>query len=139
MSALATYNSGSPAFTRVPVSATMRAMGPLTWVMACVVWSLSQSTVPVVRTSDDHVACRTGAILRWGNWSAGTVKYVPCGALPPPVGDGVTAGAAAAALAAAEVCAAAGGEPLWHADPVSATMTAKIALLIAIPAFRPRG
>ena len=73
-SALATYSSGSPAFTRVPVSATMRVIGPLTWVMACVVWSLSQSTVPVVRTIVDQVVLRTGAIFRCGSWSAGTVK-----------------------------------------------------------------
>ena len=37
MSALATYSSGSPAFTRVPVSTTMREIGPLTCVIAWVV------------------------------------------------------------------------------------------------------
>ena len=67
MSPLATYSSGSPAFTRVPVSATMRTIGPLTWVIAWVVWSLSQSTVPVVRTVVDQVACRTETILRCGS------------------------------------------------------------------------
>ncbi len=63
MSALATYSSGSPAFTCVPVSTTMREIGPLTWVIACVVCSLSQSTVPVVRTIVDQVVCRHGPDL----------------------------------------------------------------------------
>src|ERR1019366_5457760 len=48
----------------------MREMGPLTCVMACVVWSASQSTVPVVCTATDHVVLPTTAVLRWLNWSA---------------------------------------------------------------------
>ena len=73
----------------------MRVIGPLTCVIACVVWSLSQSTVPVVRTTVDQVVFCTGTILRCGNCSAGTVKYVAAGAAPDsaelggaPVGAG---------------------------------------------------
>jgi hypothetical protein len=45
----------------------IRVIGPLTWVIACVVWSLSQSTVPVVRTVAVHVAFSTRATFRWGS------------------------------------------------------------------------
>jgi hypothetical protein len=33
-------------------------MGPFTWVMACVVWSASQSTVPVVHSKQGCVRGR---------------------------------------------------------------------------------
>jgi hypothetical protein len=52
-------------FTLVPVSTRMRLMGPLTCVMACVVWSLSQSTVPVVCSTVSHVVFATGTSWRW--------------------------------------------------------------------------
>ena len=64
ISGLATYSSGSPAFTRVPASTTILVMGPLTCVMAWVVWSLSQSTVPVVRSVVVQVAFLTGVVCR---------------------------------------------------------------------------
>ena len=63
-SGLLTYSSTSPFFTRVPVSTRMRVMGPLTWVMAWVVRSLSQSTVPVVWSTVDQVAFATGTSCR---------------------------------------------------------------------------
>ncbi len=53
-------------------------MGPLTWVMAWVVWSASQSTVPVVWTATAHVALPTTAVLRWLNWSAESVNIPGC-------------------------------------------------------------
>ena len=130
-SLLATYSSGSPAFTRVPVSATMRVIGPLTWVIACVVWSLSQSTVPVVRTSVDHVVFRTGTIFKCGSCSAGTVKNDAV-AVPP-------AAAFWAPLSAAAVVDAGGAGLLVHAESIAAAMTVKPATLIAIPAFQPPG
>ena len=54
----------------------MRVIGPLTCVMACVVWSLSQSTVPVVRTEAVHAARVTVASCRCASCAVGTVKYV---------------------------------------------------------------
>src|SRR6476661_572787 len=101
MSALATYRSGSPAFTRVPVSTAMRVIGPLTCVIACVVASLSQSTVPVVRTVATHEVRATVASFRCGSCSAGTPKY-------PAVGS------AGVDEEAAWVASRLGGEP--HAD-----------------------
>src|ERR1039458_7991123 len=52
----------------------MREMGPLTCVMAWVVWSASQSTVPVVWTATDQVVLPTTAVLRCANWSPVTVN-----------------------------------------------------------------
>jgi hypothetical protein len=49
-------------------------IGPLTWVIACVVWSPSQSTVPVVATVVSHVSCDTAVIPTCAICSAGTVK-----------------------------------------------------------------
>ena len=62
------------AFTCAPVSTRMREIGPLTWVMACVVWSASQSTVPVVWIAMDQFEVRTGIIRRCGSCSRDTVK-----------------------------------------------------------------
>src|ERR1035437_6197912 len=73
-SGLATYSRGSPAATRDPVSTRMREIGPFTWVMAWVVWSASQSTVPVVRTEITQEVLRTGTMRRCGSWSWGTVN-----------------------------------------------------------------
>ena len=50
-------------------------MGPLTCVIACVVWSLSQSTVPVVCSTVSHVVFATGTSWRWDSCCDGTVKY----------------------------------------------------------------
>ena len=63
-SGLETYSSGSPAATRDPVSTRMREIGPFTCVMAWVVWSASQSTVPVVRTETAQEVLRTGTIAQ---------------------------------------------------------------------------
>ena len=52
----------------------MREIGPLTCVIACVVWSASQSTVPVVWIAMDQVEVRTGTIRKWGSWSFDTVN-----------------------------------------------------------------
>src|SRR5450631_1015100 len=65
-SGLDTYNSGWFTTTGVPVSTSNREIGPLTCVIACVVWSASQSTVPVVRTVEDHETLRTSTILSCG-------------------------------------------------------------------------
>ena len=56
----------------VPVSTRRREIGPLTCVIACVVWSASQSTVPVVRTAGDQTALCTSAIFRCSIWFCGT-------------------------------------------------------------------
>jgi hypothetical protein len=52
----------------------MREIGPFTWVMACVVWSASQSTVPVVTTVVCHTFVPTVTTLKCAIWSAVTVK-----------------------------------------------------------------
>ena len=49
-------------------------IGPLTWVMACVVWSLSQSTVPVVCSTVCQVAFATAASWMCDICASGTVK-----------------------------------------------------------------
>ena len=49
-------------------------MGPFTCVIACVVRSASQSTVPVVWMAIDHEAFWTGTIVRCASWSWGTVN-----------------------------------------------------------------
>src|ERR1022692_2216424 len=53
-------------------------MGPLTCVMACVVWSASQSTVPVVCMATAHFVFPTTAVLRWLVWSAVSVNIPGC-------------------------------------------------------------
>jgi hypothetical protein len=52
----------------------MREIGPLTCVIACVVWSASQSTVPVVGISAAHDAGSTRARPIWPSWRDATVK-----------------------------------------------------------------
>ena len=52
----------------------MREIGPFTWVMAWVVWSASQSTVPVVTTVVCHTLVPTATTFRCAIWSAVTVK-----------------------------------------------------------------
>src|ERR1039458_1629824 len=56
----------------------MRVMGPLTCVMACVVWSASQSTVPVVCMATAHFVFPTTAVFRWLDWSAVSVNIPGC-------------------------------------------------------------
>ena len=52
----------------------MREIGPFTCVMAWVVWSASQSTVPVVTTVVCHTLVPTVTTLRCAICSAATVK-----------------------------------------------------------------
>ena len=73
-SGLFTYSNGWPSATVWPGSATMRTIGPLTCVMAGVVRSLFQSTVPVVCTVLVQVVFRTAVTFRWANCSGGTVS-----------------------------------------------------------------
>src|SRR4051794_36610572 len=104
----------------------MRVIGPLTWVIACVVCSLSQSTVPVVCRMVVHVAVVTGTTCRCGSCCAGTVKYVPDG----DAGAGVDPDGGGAVVPGA-------GLPLQPAS-ASASANVETGTLMESPAFPPR-
>ena len=118
----------------------MRVTGPLTCVMACVVWSASQPTVPVVRTTTGHDARATVAISRFGSWFAGTAKRLGSGAAAGVVGgafagSGVPQPAAAAARSAASTTA---GRRARRVRAGAGRAMPGLDGIIGAPAFRPR-
>src|ERR1700693_4888029 len=84
-SGLDTYSSGSSFLTGVPTSTRIRVIGPFTCVMACVVWSWSQSTVPVVWIATPHEALATEEIFKCAIWSGGRVNNPGCVLAPGAV------------------------------------------------------